>query len=398
MTKPSYKPEALARRVKQHVRGKPQRFFAVCHPGFETVSRRELEELGIKDILEVTTGGILFKGKTDDCYRANLMSRTMTRVLMRISSFNVLNFSTLQDIIADIPWELYLKEDSRLSFSITARKSRLYHTDRIEEEIRTGIESRLTGFGFERKKTSSGPLQQVFVRLYRDRCTVSLDSSGELLYRRGRRILINEAPLRETRAAAILRAAQYEKYNTIIDPMCGSGIFSLEAAAMARGDVAGIDRSFAFEEWPVFSPAAFANMKKKLREGNGEEKKLPLFFASDIDEKSLATARENFRRAGLENTVSLCKRDFFKEEEPLDFELPALILLNPPYGKRMATGKIEEFYKNIGKTLGEKYASCGWALIVPGDEAEAALGRSHDHRVVFKQGGIPVALLVSEGF
>jgi len=398
MSEPSQKPGALARRVKQHIKGRSHRFFAVCHPGFEETSRLELESLGIKEILEVTTGGILFKGKIEDCYRVNLMARTVTRLLLRVTSFNVLNFSTLKDLIAEIPWELYLNPETSFSFSITARKSRLYHTDRVEEEVRSGLAERLRQFSKPVKGRETGPRQQIFIRLYRDRCTVSLDSSGELLYRRGQRVNVNEAPLRETRAAAILQAAHFLKYESIIDPMCGSGTFTIEGADMARGKAAGASRNFTFEQWPVFSRPAFLHLKKSIAETVDSTVKLPQFFASDIDEKSLEAAQENLSRANLGEKVSITQKDFFEPETDRDFKLPSLILLNPPYGKRLETGNVEGLYRRIGTMISSHYKDYGFAIIVPGPEAEKALGCAFDRKITFKQGGIPVALLIKDAF
>ncbi len=398
MTEASHKPSAVIRRVKQHIRGRSHRFFAVCHPGFEEVTRRELEDLDISGILEVTTGGILFSGKIEDCYRVNLMARTVTRLLLRITSFNVLNFSTLNSLVKEIPWELYLPLQSNLSFSITARKSRLHHTDRIEEECRDAITSRLKPFLAEAPEEKKKKSQQIFIRLYRDRCTISIDSSGELLYRRGQRVMVNEAPLRETRAAAILLAADFSKYRSITDAMCGAGTFSIEAAAMAAGIPAGINRSFAFQGWPVYGEAAFNHMKEKYSTSPSNPEEMPQIVAGDIDEKSLEAALENLDQAGLDNYISVRKKDFFNTEEYSGCDLPALLLLNPPYGKRLDDEDTLSLYRRIGKTIKNNYADFGFAIIVPGHAAEAALNLDFDKKITFKQGGIPVAVLIKNGF
>lgn len=396
MTDPSPKPNALARRVKQHIKGRHHNFFAVCHPGFEEITRAELEGLGISRFLEVTTGGILFTGIIEDCYRINFLARTITRLLLRITSFNVQNFSTFQAIMQEVPWELYLPLYSKLTFSITARKSRLHHTGRIEDECRKAITTRLGPFRDAMPATlnEGGSEQQIFLRLYRDRCTVSIDSSGELLYRRGQRMLINEAPLRETRAAAILQAAKFSRYRTIIDPMCGAGTFSIEAAAMAAEIPAGRDRSFAFQSWPVYSDASFSYMKRQGSEPRLENNKIPHIIASDIDEKSLEAARKNILCAELDKHVVLKQKDFFQNTADREYKLPGLLLLNPPYGKRLGDSDATPLYHRIGNTIEEYYQNFDFAIIVPGDDAEKALSLKYNQKIIFRQGNLPVAVLI----
>ena len=264
---------AIARRVRQHVTGKRQRFFAVVLPGFEETVRAELEELGVEEFLEPVEGGVGFVSKLDGAWRVNIASRTVTRVLMRIAAFPATHPDALQERAADIPWELHLGSGTRVTFEITSRKSRLRHAGRIEQELRRGMAGRLAGFGvrvaFEEEPPATGeqgPLQQVFVRFARDRCRVSLDTSGGLLYRRGRKAHGTRASLRETTAAAILREAGWPDFDVLVDPMCGSGTFCLEAHEMATGRLPNTGREFAFLGWPAFRPAAYRHLEKKLLE------------------------------------------------------------------------------------------------------------------------------------
>lgn len=398
---PSANEKALARRVKDHVIGRSHEFFAVVHPGFEETARRELEGLGIA-AAPGGTGGVSFSGRLEDAWRANLGAGTVSRVLMRLARFKATGFAEFRDRVAAFPWELHLGDGAALAFSVSASRSRLWHEGRLAEEAAQAVSGRLAGFGRHARlggKAGDGAGQHVFIRMEENRCLISLDSSGELLYRRGRGKFTEGAPLRETLACAILRAAGIERYRTLVDPFCGSGTFALEAGAVFLGRPAGGGRSFAFQSWPSFRPARFAHAREELERAMRE--KAPdgprRIYCSDLDEKAAATARHNIAAAGLAGLAVADQADFFRLHPPAGDPAAVLLAMNPPYGARQLPGSdIASLFRRIGEKVRRDYARCGYAIIVPGLENEKALGLPHDRKILFHNGGIPVALLIKD--
>ena len=194
----------LSRRVKQHVIGREHLFFAATAPGLEHLCLKELYAIlpESKDSLCVQ-GGVEFKGRMIDCYRANLHLRTANRILMRLESFKATNFNQLKKALSNLPWELYLVSVKGLAFKISSRHSRLYHTGAVEEQVYHAISNRLTHYELNKADRCPGTAgtPAVFIRIVDDRFTVSIDSSGEHLYKRGIKKHHARAPIRETLAA-----------------------------------------------------------------------------------------------------------------------------------------------------------------------------------------------------
>lgn len=381
---------ALARRIKIHVNAKPHDFFAVCQPGFEDIAHGELIRLGIT-AGEKTHGGIAFTAHLDECMRVNYLSRTATRVLMRLDAFSCENERRLKRKLLAFPWELYIAHSASLSFSVSTHGSRLYHTGLIEETCSSAIRERLIEYDITLAETSEN-MQCVFVRFENDVCTISLDTSGEPLYKRGYKKLVSAAPLRETAAASILFAARAENYSHIIDPMCGSGTFSIEAASIFSARAAGALRKFSFEGWPEFRHAAFDHLKRTcsvLKECTCS------FYAADLDAAIIECARTNAETAGVADLIHFAAKDFFTCAPPAAQSGKTLIVLNPPYGERL--GKEREMlqvYKRIGMHIREAYPDAGYAVIVPGENFEAALALPYDQKLAFSHGGIRAAVLI----
>lgn len=394
--------KALARRVKDHVVGRSHDFFAVVHPGFEETARDELLGLGIAALELHGSGGIAFSGRLEDAWRVNLGAGTVSRLLMRLARFKATGFAEFRAKLADCPWELHLADQARVHFVVSSTRSRLWHEGKLEEEAAQAIAGRLAAYGRAAffGKTSvqgSSPIQHVFMRLEENYCQVSLDTSGELLYRRGRDKFIEAAPLRETLACAILRAAAIARYSVLLDPFCGSGTFALEAGNIFLGRPANADRSFAFQDWPAYKPARFLHLQGELRSRFRENAPAGTrkIYCSDIDAKATETARRNLEIAGLTAITAVDPADFFRLHAPAGDPARVLLVMNPPYGERQEPGvDMAAFYRRIGEKVRHDYAGCGYAIIVPGLELEKALGVGHDRKILFHNGGIAVALLI----
>jgi len=394
--------KALARRVKDHVQGKSHDFFAVVQPGFEETASGELRGLGIAEIKSCPTGGIEFHAKLDDACRVNLGAGTVSRLLLRLLNFKATGFAEFASKIASVPWELHLANRTKIKFVISTGRSRLWHKGRLQEEAQKAVADRLGAYGRQAVFTAeaeSGPApeQLIFLRFDLNRCQISLDSSGELLYRRGYGKLVEEAPLRETLACCILRAAASEHYQVLLDPFCGSGTFSLEAAMIFSGRPCNLNREFSLQNWPAFRPAHFRHLKERLE--MEMKSRVPAgtkqILCSDVSEKAVATARRNLELARLDSLAKVSQADFFQLRPPEADPAGLLLVLNPPYGTRLGRSTdIAGMYRRIGEKIRRDFSGCGYAVIVPGLELEKALSLPHEQKILFRNGGIPVALLI----
>ncbi|RPI77545.1 MAG: hypothetical protein EHM45_08695, partial [Desulfobacteraceae bacterium] len=303
------------------------------------------------------------------------------------------------------PWELYLKDKTMVSFSISAAQSRLWHTGRLQEESLAAIQARLAAYGRQiflasKKNIANSAEQMIFIRFERDRCQVSLDTSGKLLYQRGFDKYCEDTPLRETLANAILKAAAVERYRIVLDSFCGSGTLGLEAGLIFSGRPCNQNRSFAFENWPAFRAPAFQHLKEKL----GLELKKQIspgtrkVYCSDISQKAVRTTTRNLEVMGLKPVLQVSRGDFFKSAAPAVEPGQVLLVLNPPYGIRLGTPEESlKLYGGIGEKIRRDFTGCGYAIIVPGLKFEKILSLAYDQKILFRNGDLPVALLIKHG-
>jgi len=356
---------SFEKRIKRHIIGRGQEFFIVTAPGLEQLCYNELLQLPLSSQkAAIVEGGIEFTGRLHDCYLANLHLRLANRIIMRVVSFKSSNFQRLGKKISGIPWELYLPRTSTLKVHVTSRHSRLYHKGAVAECFMEKIAPRLAAYAPEAGSTDAAS-QQIFVRIVDDHFTVSLDSSGELLHKRGLKSHRAAAPLRETIAAAILKIAGFTENEPLIDPMCGSGTFSLEAAMLVKHIPAGWFRGFAFMGWPSFLPERWHYMRRQS-EAVCAEKTEPQIFASDRDGAVCAELKACVDRYHLTDAVQVIGQDFFKLE-PADFTgRTGLVVLNPPYGMRIGEREAAaDLFTELCGKLKRSYAGWKLALLVP---------------------------------
>ena len=398
--------KALARRVKDHVIGSLHDFFAIVQPGFEETAGQELRRLGIAEVKSRTTGGIEFTAKLNDAYRVNLGAGTVSRLLLRLFHFKATGFGEFCEKMTALPWELYLKDKTRVSFSISTGRSRLWHKGRLQQETEKAVHNRLAAYGreitFHRSAGVTNAVEQViFIRLDQNHCQVSLDSSGELLYQRGYGKYNEKAPLRETLACCILRAASIDRYQILLDPFCGSGTFSLEAGFIFSGRPCNLHRDFAFQNWPSFRPVAYQHLKEQLalefksRAPAGINR----IYCSDISEKAVKTTSRNLTVTSLESLIEVRQADFFQSRLRAGDPGSVLLVLNPPYGTRLGRpADIIGLYRRLGEKIRRDFKGCGYAIIVPDLELEKTLSLPHDQKILFRNGGLSVSLLIKQGF
>ena len=358
-----HKSSAFEKRLKRQVIGKPHRFQAVVPLGFEQTLVHELcSILKSDDSAEASDtnflphvsgdGKVEFTAKITDAWKAVAYSRVANRILMHLADFKAENFRELEKKAAEIPWELYLAQKG-VHIHVSCKHSRLYHSDAVAERL-------------DKILPAPSTPQNLFVTLVDDRCTLWLDLAGEELYKRGHERFVNDAPLKETIAAAMIFEAIKSAIGpaqsgaiTLIDPMAGSGTFSLEAAYMASSLIPGICRDFALKHQPAFKEATWNFL---IRRDNGAAATITKIVTSDISERSIEIIKHNIECSPLasiapsENspTITPQLRDFFsytaKDIADTCGESAPIIVLNPPYGKRLDFDA-PKLYTKIGRHL-----------------------------------------------
>ncbi|MBU3948293.1 MAG: hypothetical protein KJ826_08755 [Proteobacteria bacterium] len=360
---------SLSKRIKRHVVGREKSFYASTSPGLEPVCLHELND-ELKAILSqglipgepfiADKGGIHFKGRLQNCYIANLYLRTANRILMRLGEFKATNFMQLEKKLSTFPWELYLPVSTNYipEIKVSTKQSRLYHKEAISEIFTESISKRFTQNGTLAQGSSQA--QKVFVRAVNDRFEISIDSSGELLYRRGIKTHMARAPLRETIAAAILKLCGYNGSEPLIDPMCGSGTFSIEAAMMAQNIPAGLFRDFAFINWPCFGSESWEYIKQKAK-SQIKMFSIPSIFASDTDLKACDVFMTCIKQYDFLKMVEVRQKDFFDLSSSLFKDKTGLVVINPPYGHRIGSqSESIKLFQGICKKLKKDFS--GWKV------------------------------------
>jgi putative N6-adenine-specific DNA methylase len=339
--------------------GGPTRLLALTAAGLEDLVAEEIRALGGgigKTKPERGRGRVGFEGPPDALMRANLWLRTAERVLMPLGGGAAQGKDALAELVARLPWEDFVPAGASVRVLASARACRLYHTGAVAEAVEEGMGLRgiATGglaAGVEgddaesARETESDPIV-IEARGTEDRWSLSVDSSGRGLHRRGWRKQGGRAPLRETVAAAVLRALRWDPATPLLDPFCGSGTFVVEAAHLAAGRAPGLRRSFAFERFPSLDRARWAELRtaaeKRWHDGNLRDGDAahaagrPELCGADRDWRAVAAARANAARAGVKDRVRLVQREASHTPAGTPGGPPGLVVFNPPWGKRLA--------------------------------------------------------------
>lgn len=339
----------------------PLDIFLSALPGLEATVAEEARAAGF-EMPQVVPGGVVVAGDWSEVWRANLVLRGPGRVLARIARFRAMHPAQLDKRARRIDWESLLRADVPVRVEATCRKSRIYHAGAAVERVARAIAETV---GAPITKTAEALL--VRVRIEDDLCEISLDSSGEPLHRRGHKQAVGKAPMRETLAALFLRQCGYDGQEPVLDPMCGSGTFPIEAAEIAAGLAPGRDRSFAFESFAGFNAEAWHQMR--IAHHREPRQATPLAFGHDRDAGAIAMSIQNAERAGVASLTHFSRQaltDLVPPEGP-----PGLVITNPPYGARIGNRKLLfALYGTLGEVLRSRFL--GWRVgIVTSDRGLA---------------------------
>lgn len=363
------------------------RLFAVVAPGLETVCAGELQALGV-DGVTMLAGGVEFNGSLRELYLANLWLRSASRVVVRLGSLRSRDFPDFYRKLVRLPWGRFLRADTAVQVRASSHASRLIHSGRIAETVEAAINRAL---GRE-ASPADGPEQLVLARFEEDLCQISIDSSGELLHRRGYREETAQAPLRETLAAAILLQLGWDGSEPLVDPMCGSGTFVIEAALLARNLPPGRGRKFAFMNWPRYRPGLWQAL---LLEADRKARPVTVaIVGADRDSRAVAAAQRNAERAGVAGNLRLECVELARLTAPAG---RGLMLANPPYGARLEAGSdLRPLYREFGQAWRVPFAGWRAALFCPAESPLAATGCSLRPLALLQNGGLSVTLFVAD--
>ncbi|PWG16264.1 THUMP domain-containing class I SAM-dependent RNA methyltransferase [Salibaculum griseiflavum] len=351
----------------------PFEIFLQAPPGLEQPLADEVRAAGFP-LPRVHGGGVSFMGGWPDAWRANLELRGAGRVLARIGSFRAFHLAQLDKRARKFPWAEVLRPDVPLRVEVTTRKSKIYHAKAAQQRIERAI-----------SETLGAPLADeaaltLKVRIDDNLVTFSVDTSGVPLHKRGHKEAVGKAPMRETMAALFLRQMGYGGDEPVLDPMCGSGTFVIEAAEMALGLMPGRSRRFAFEDLASFDPEAWAAMKSAAVPGQIDCR----FFGSDRDSGAIRMSTANADRAGVAAVTRFEMKpvgDLIRPDGP-----PGLVIVNPPYGARIGNLKpLYGLHGSLGAVLKERFS--GWRVGLITSEAKLA----HATGLPFHSPGPPVA-------
>ncbi|NOY78785.1 MAG: methyltransferase [Calditrichaeota bacterium] len=352
--------------------------------GLEEVLAEELQQLGAQDI-QVGKRAVSFWGNQELLYRANLYLRTALRILKPVAEFTVEDETDLYRGIRGMDWSAYLDVEGTLAVDGVVKSDRIRHSKYLALKVKDAIADQFREkFGRRPSVDVSDPTLRLNVYLYKDRCTVSLDSSGESLHRRGYRLESMQAPLNEVLAAGMILLSGWNRHSHFVDPMCGSGTIVIEAALYALNlPPNGQRKTFGFMKWKDFNSQLWQHVL-----GEVPQHKRSFDFeivGADRSARALRVAKENIKRAGLEGVVTCVQASF---ESFLPPEGEGVLITNPPYGERMKKEAIGEFYKMIGDHLKQAFNGYDAWILSANRDALKRIGLRASQRHTLYNGGL----------
>lgn len=311
--------------------------------GLEAVVKRELINLGYTD-LKVDNGKVTFKGTEKDIPKANIWLRTADRVLLKMGEFKALTFDELFEKTKALPWEEWIPVDGNFVVEGKSKDSKLFSISDCQRIVEKAIVEKLKTKYDVTWFQKTGPKYTVEVALLKDMATLTIDTSGEGLHKRGYRSRQGEAPIKETLAAAMVLLSYWNKDRVLFDPFCGSGTIPIEAAMIGKNMAPGIDRSFASEKWPRIKKEYWTEARREALKAIDTKSKLHI-LGCDIDKKAILGARDNAANFGLEDDIVFFNKDFREVELKNEY---GVVITNPPYGERIGEKKeVEKLYKDL---------------------------------------------------
>jgi len=343
--------------------------------GLEAVVKREVEGLGLR-VLSTENGRILFEGTEEDLARANLWLRTADRIQVLVGEFTARTFDDLFEQTRSLPWEEWIPPEGMFPVEGKSVKSVLFSVPDCQAIVKKAVASRLgKKYGVSWLPETSGTFR-ITVGLLKDRVSLTLDTSGAGLHKRGYRDLNSAAPLKETLAAALISLSYWDPDRILVDPFCGSGTIVIEAALMGMNMAPGLNRPFAAEDWPRVPAEIWTGLRQEARDLVDWDRPMEI-IGGDVDPQVLKLAGRHIRQSGTEDCIRLENRDFRDLVYPGDY---GVIVTNPPYGERMGElDEVEALYRDMG-TLIRSLSTWSTYVITSHRGFERLAGREADRK------------------
>lgn len=340
-------------------------FFASTARGLVDPLETELKNLGLK-VTDKYIGGVFFESNWEGCYKANLHSRLASRILKPILDFTAYQPDELYTQIRRHDFTKYIKPTQTISIDASVKESKMRDQRFLAMKVKDAIVDQFREkYGVRPDVDNENPSLRIHVRAIKNQFNVAVDTSGDSLFMRGYRRDVGEAPLKENLAAGLIKLSEWDGQSPLVDFMCGSGTFLIEAAMMAMNIAPGINRKkFGFQNWLSYEKETWENVVQEAMDAEKEE--LPFkFYGYDIDRRVLTSAKENAKRAGVDQVIEFKKEAVATVEPPVE---KGLVIVNPPYGARIGDeDNLRDVYRDLGFTLKHRFK--GWdAWILSGNK------------------------------
>ena len=359
--------------------------------GLEEILAEEVKKLGGRKV-EIKNRAVNCEGDLGFLYKINYSCRTALKILVPIKSFKAFDADRFYDRLFDIQWDEYMSIDQSFAIDATINSERFSHSQFMTLKMKDAIVDFFKMKYRDRPNVDSkNPDIKFHLHIDRELVSISLDSSGDPLFKRGYRQMQTEAPINEVLASGLLQIAGWDGKGNFLDPMCGSGTLLIEAAMIALDLPAQIFRKkFAFQNWKNYDAELFTKIKEfrinRIKEFTGK------IVGYDIDLKALNIAKTNIEAAELEDVIEVKKQNFFESKKEL---FPLLVVFNPPYNERISI-EVEDFYKKIGDTFKQNYPNTLAWLITSDLEATKKIGLRPSRRVKLFNGKLETRFLQYE--
>ena len=319
------------------------KLIATTPMGLESIVKDEVIELGFEPTVE--NGKVIFEGGDEAIAKANIHLRCADRVKLVVGEFKATTFDELFTKTKDLPWEHFISEKGKFPVNGKSHKSTLYSVPDCQSIVKKAIVERLKqAYNINGWLSETDEEYKIEVAILKDTVTITLDTSGSGLHKRGYRVEQGEAPLKETLAAALVKLTKWTGDTPLIDPFTGSGTIAIEAALIAQNIAPGFNRSFASEQWKFIDQSVFESVRTKAETNELLDRDIEI-YAHDIDHNMIQMAERNAMEAGLSGVIQ------FKQMNAMDLSLTkptGIIVCNPPYGERIGdVEKIEDVYRHI---------------------------------------------------
>ncbi|ACB83885.1 THUMP domain-containing class I SAM-dependent RNA methyltransferase [Natranaerobius thermophilus] len=354
--------------------------------GLEALVKQEIKDLGY-EIVSVENGKVTFKGDEKAICRANLWLRTADRVKLKIGEFTAKSFEELFEQTYQLPWEELLPQNAEFPVEGKSVKSQLYSVPNCQSIVKKAVVKKMGQAYGQSWFEEDGPFYKIEVALLKDIATLTIDTSGPGLHKRGYRALVSHAPLKETLAAALIMLARWYPDTALIDPLCGSGTIPIEAAMIGRNIPPGLNRNFSASSWPIISDKIWQNVREEGQDKAEFDKELKI-YGSDFDEEMVQLSQDNAEKVLGKNIPEFTCMPIDKISSNEEY---GKLICNPPYGERLGEEpEVDDLYRQMGQIFNKRFPTWSYYILTPHNNFEKLFGKKASKKRKLYNGRIRV--------